>query len=65
MGDQKMPHDGLKGLGVRRDGFWVDSRHDADGVADLSGIAAIAADDAENRCADLLWHIAVLGPDLG
>ena len=52
--DEQVPDDGLERLGVRRDVGGVDGRHDDAGVGHLGGVAAVPADDADDRRADLL-----------
>ena len=54
MGDQQVPDHGLEGFGVRRDRVRVHRRDDADRVADLGRVAAVAADHAEDLRADRL-----------
>jgi hypothetical protein len=54
MGDQEMPYDGLEGLGVRSNSFWIDCRNDANGVTNLCGIATVAPNYSQHRSTDRL-----------
>src|SRR6266550_1076304 len=49
-----MPHHGLECLGVRRDVFGIDGRHDHARVRSLRGVASIAAHYANHLRADRL-----------
>jgi hypothetical protein len=52
--DQKMPYDGLKGLRVRSDSFWIHRWNNQNGVAYLSRVATIAANHSKNGRTDIL-----------
>lgn len=54
MRDEQMPDDGLKRFGVRGDHSGIDSRNDDARISDASGIAAVTADDADDRRPDAL-----------
>ncbi len=54
MRNHEVPDDGLKGFGVWGDRIGGDGRHDDACVGDLSGVAAIAPDDADDLRALLL-----------
>src|SRR5438067_682169 len=72
MRDEEMPDHRLVRFGMRRDALSIDWGHDDADIRGLRGVAAIAADDAEDRrasvlrgvdrmyerCADLLLGIA-------
>ena len=56
MRDEQVPDDGLKRLAVRCDGVRVDGGHDDAGVRDLCGVAAVTADDADDRRRRPSWR---------
>ena len=48
MRHEQVPDNRLKCLGVRRDGVWIDRRNDDAIIGHPGGIAAVAADDAND-----------------
>src|ERR1700685_4521368 len=50
--DEQVPDDGLEGFGMRSDVGGIDGGDEDAGVGDGGGVASVAADDADDFCAD-------------
>src|SRR5579863_4321311 len=56
MRDDEMPYHGLERLGVRRDRFGIDDRHNYARIRDLRSVASVAADYSVDFGARLLRY---------